>query len=296
MTMLDFSPNITCNFFLQVISMKVNGAAFKAAREEIFKNANHDKLRLRGEAAEGTQEWLAQVAMVKSKKDGSLKPLSVRTVQYLEKGEASIQTIDAVSPFLGLNGRELIIGYGINQINCSTLNVIDFRPTDCPSTYEDTFQDSPFLFTIDPLQVSLSEGDLTEVKLNLITAILEIGGLKINFSWIYRVALNPTGKGWLGILQEVYPEKIYAPYNESRSIMFHQPSYPFISWLDFINLVDSEKLGMIKIIVTFHFDNFIKEMRLGVSIKETGTFFDLARQSRNGKCPRFVQPSALLWE
>lgn len=274
--------------------MKVNGKAFKTAREEILKDSGAITPSLKGEPSPGTQEWLAQVAHIRSS-TGILKPLSVRTVQYLEKGEASIQTVDAVSPHLKINGRELIIGYGLNQINCNVPNVVDFRSISSPRNDPENFKKDAFVITLDPIIISFSEGDLDSTILKKITATLKIEKVEVDFQWIYEVALNPTGQGWLGIKKEVNKITIDNTGDLSFSVMFSQKNYPSVSWIELINMVESSRSPLIKIDVNFHFENLTKNTKIGVSSKEMGTFIKLARQSRGGKCPSFVQPSALTW-
>lgn len=275
--------------------MKVNGEAFKKAREEILKDSGEYRQTLRGQPAKGTQEWLALIAKIKSYEGGE-KPLSVRTIQYLEKGDASIQTIDAVSPYLKINGRELIINYGVNQVNCKAIGAVDFRPICSPKEDLKHFQNNPFVFTVDPLQISFSEGDLDTIYLKSITATLKIDELELDFSWLYEVVLNPTSRDWLGIQREVLPRQISSPENIVFPIMFSQLDAPYISWIELITYVDSMKSKLINIIVNFHFNNFEKKIKIGISSTEMGTFLELGRQSREGSCPSFVQPSALMWK
>lgn len=274
--------------------MKVNGIAFKKAREEIRKNATESKNKLRGEASEGTQEWLAQVAKVRSC-NGEMKSLCVRSIQYLEKGEASIATIDAVSGYLGVNGRELIINYGNNFINLDAPSVVDFRPTSCPREVSD-FQLSPFLLTIDPLVIEFSKNeDIDTAKLIGITASIELKQEKINFEWLYKVGLNSASNSWLGFLDEVYSEQLYAPSTQRLSIMFAQRNGNNISWEKFIAMVEETELRMLQLEVIVEFKYFVKNIKIGIVTSEMKTFFSKGREKYNGKYPYFIQPKTIIW-
>lgn len=274
--------------------MKVNGIAFKKAREEIRKNVQKRKM-LRGEAGEGTQEWLAEVAKVRSP-NGEIKSLSVRSIQYLEQGTASIATIDAVSGHLFVNGRELIIGYGNNFINLDSPSVVDLRPYSSPYDNLDFYQSS-FLLTIDPLVITFTENDdIDTSRLINITANVKFEHLNITMGWLYKVKLIPGGNGWLGIQDEVFSEGLYAPTIYRASIMFNQIDMHNVSWGELVETVEKSTEKMLQITVTVEFEYFIKEIKIGVITSELGTLFRKGRLKRSSEWPFFAQPQAIIWK
>jgi len=271
--------------------MKVNGVAFKRAREEIRKNSPQVRNKLRGDASVGTQEWLACKAKIKNK-NGKLTSLSVRTIQYLEKGEASIQVVDAVSPFLQINGRELIFDYGVESVKLKALGVIDFRPAMYPES-SNTFYKSPLLMSVDPLAISFDSDDLSNVEINSISAKLLVGGGAIKFRWLYEVELTENGKGWLGIKNEVSPIRMNSPETYISPIMFKQVDPLKLSWFDFIKAIEAETTNLMQINVAVDFTTFTKELKIGVSISETRAIVgcDPSREYS-----RYIQPYALTWK
>ena len=274
--------------------MNVNGSAFKKAREEIRKNSEKPK-GFRGEAGEGTQEWLAQTAKIRSA-NGEIKALSVRTIQYLEQGKASILTIDAVSPHLRINGRELIVGYGNDHISLDAPNVIDFRPTLYPRVGQG-FQLSPFLLTIDPLIITFSENeDIDIAKLVGMTIKMKLGHLDMRLGWLYKVGLHPGGNNWLGIKDEIYPEVLHSPSTYRASIMFHQITEKTISWQEFVTTIEASNLRVLQLEVTIEFEYFIKEIKIGIILSEIGTFISKGRQKYSSEWPYFAQPKTIVWK
>lgn len=271
--------------------MKVNGSAFKKAREEIRKDAQASE-SLRGESATGTQEWLANKAQIRSK-SGELKALSVRTIQYLEKGTASIQVIDAVSPYLNINGRELILDYGVDSVVCDASSVVDFRPEKSPNI--DKFYESKLMISIDPLSIVFRSDDLTNINLESITAKINLNKKEITYKWIYVVALIPGGNGWLGINEEVYPMELCAPEKYRASIMFSQMSSSNYSWLDFINYITNTNDKLFEINVTFNFKNFCKNLNVGISISQMETLIQASCQRYGSEYPFYIQPDSLIW-
>lgn len=274
--------------------MKVNGSAFKKAREEIRKDTQvSDKLR--GESAVGTQEWLASKAQIRSK-SGELKPLSVRTIQYLERGSASIDVVDAVSPHLKINGRELIIGYGKDSVDADFPSYIDFRPTISPADSLESFQLSPVLMTLDPMLIDFDSDDLESIKLRSITAIVKFEeGLLINYVWLYKVMLIPGGKGWLGIDEEISPIKMSQPSHYKASIMFKQSILPYLSWSDFIKIIEQTNDNMLKVTINMNFITFEKEFKIGVSVSQARTLIKSSKQRFKCTYPVYIQPDALTW-
>jgi hypothetical protein len=275
--------------------MKVNGIAFKKAREEIRKNTTQICNKLRGIPSDGTQEWLAYKARIRGK-NGKMTNLSVRTIQYLEKGEASIQVIDAVSPFLGINGRELIFNYGNESIKLDAPSVIDFRPSSYPREFLD-FPSSPLLLTIDPLIITFSKNDdIDTAKLMNISISMTLDNIKINFGWLYKVGLNPGSSTWLGFLDEVFAEQLSAPSTYRAAIMFHQLIEDKISWQKFIDSIENTKKRIIQLDVTVEFEYFIKNIQIGVVVSEMKTFFSKGRCKYNSSFPYFIQPKTTLWK
>lgn len=270
--------------------MKVNGIAFKRAREEIKKNTSQIGKRLRGCAAPGTQEWLASKAKIKNK-NGKLTSVSVRTIQYLEKGEASIQVIDAVSPFLRINGRELIFDYGLDSIELSAPSCIDFRPVTYPEN-SNAFHKSPLLISIDPLLIHLVSDDYDSVTVDSMFVNLKINSLSIDFKWLYEVELTPNGIGWLGIKREVFPITINESEPYSSSIMFSQIEISKLSWKDFIDLIKVSDDKLAQLSLTINFSTFQKILKIGVSISQINSIISCLKKDRY---PNYLQPDSLTW-
>lgn len=271
--------------------MRVDGNAFRRAREEIRKNTVRTKGK-RGEPARGTQEWLANIALVRQE-NGELIPLSVRTIQYLEKGMASIQTVDAVSPHLGLNGRSLILDYGLDALTLEVPAVVDLRPETCPHDYPTTFHHSAFLLSIDPLIIRFSAEDMDSVRLEKMTARVQIGEVSVDFSWLYRVLLTPNGNGWLGIEEEVYPQEVTSmPFK--ASVMFHQTHHAPLSWENFVNLVEQTDSKLVTIHLTLAFQYFTKDLVIALAVAQLRHYFTFSRNKRGASWPFFSQPDALL--
>ena len=284
--------------------MEVDGEAFKTARQQIrkefLKGITAKDRKLRGVASVGTQEWLADLSMVYRADGKGMKPLNVRTIQYLEKGEATITTIDAVSPHLsqylnnGFNGYEHIIGYGDNLVSLSAPNIIDFRPTAYPLENK-TFYETPFVFSIDPLIIKvIADEDIDQVKLVGMTAKLFLDDLELDFKWLYKVALNPTGQGWLGVVEEVFSTELNAPVTERNSIMFAQRGETNMSWSEFVQAVEKTTTGHVQINLTIEFENFVKRLPIAISTAEMGTFFEKGRLTRQSDWPFFVQPKTIV--
>lgn len=274
--------------------MKVNGEAFRQAREEIRKNAGIPK-GVRGEPAEGTQEWLAEKSLIKSR-NGGMKCLSVRTIQALERGEASIQTVDAVSPHLGLNGRELIIGYGRNSVTVEASGVVDLRSMEAPLLKPDNFHTSPLMLTLDPLVITISDDELETVELRGMSAMLLLEKQHYPFKWLYEVALVPNGNGWLGNEGEVAPETLRTPASWKKSIMFTQTEWPALNWSEFVNAVESTDRNLLQLEVNIEFRNFRKTLNIGLAVAQMRSYLDYGRQVRQAEWPSRIQPDALVWQ
>lgn len=273
--------------------MKVNGLAFRKAREEIRKNAPRAK-GTSTQPALGTQEWLASVAKIRNAQ-GEDVCLSVRSIQYLEKGTASIQTIDAVSPHLGLNGRELIEGYGQNSVTLKAEQVIDLRPTLDPFAYTDTFANSPFVLTIDPLAIAINASDLSTARLEQMSAELKLDKQTIPLTWFYQVLLTPNSQGWLGIEKSVHPINFIAPCEWRNSILFVQTQKPAISWETLVNTIEALETKLLSLVVTCEFENFIKTLSIGLAINELKQAFAYERMRRKTTLPYRTQVDALMW-
>ncbi len=272
--------------------MRVDGKAFRRAREEIRKNSGQSRGK-KGKPSKGTQEWLASVATILNQ-NGEQVSLGVRTIQYLEKGQASIQTVDAVSPHLGLNGRSLIQGYGEKAVEIKAPGIIDLRPESAPSEAPLVFYKSPLMMSVDPLTIQLNPEEIENALLEGITANFRIGDQATTFRWLYQVQLNPSGSGWLGIEREVSPVSITTePFK--ISVMFRQTTYPQWSWAKVVNEVEESKYRLIKVNLKFQFSHFTKELDIGIATSQLATYFQLGREKRNSTWPFMAQPDTLTW-
>lgn len=272
--------------------MRVDGNAFRKAREEIRKNSRRTR-GVRGEPAKGTQEWLANIATIRNV-EGEQTPLSVRTIQYLERGTASIQTVDAVSPHLGLNGRSLILDYGQDAVRIDAPGVIDLRPENSPYTYPDTFQDSALLLSVDPLIIKLNLDEMDLARLEQITATLQVDKATTVFRWLYRVLLTPKGSGWLGVEEEIYPLSITSELYRI-SLMFRQTTCPPWSWAEFVKILEETESKLARITLNLEFTYFTKTLDVGITVSQLQTYFRLGRQKRKSEWPFMAQPDALTW-
>lgn len=236
--------------------MKVNGAAFIAARKKI-----RAKCPGRGEAgrpALGTQEWLAEQANV-----------SLRAVQYLEKGEASLKTIKAVSNFLGMQGWEHYIhNYGSEYVTCSAPKVIDFRPELYPPHNQNQFANSTLQMTIDPLSILIEEGMFDRLLLKDVKAVLTGLPVDIEFTWLAEVLLTPAGKGWLGWVREMREFYISADNVKIElPIMFRQLNPHQVTWGEFIGMIEASNVNQIYADISLFFPAFVKKIRVYLSIE-----------------------------
>ena len=236
--------------------MKVDGSAFKAARKKV--RAKYPGRGEPGQPATGTQEWLAEEAR-----------LSLRAVQYLEKGEASLKTITEVSKLLNIeNWEEYILDFGAEYVACSAEKLVDFRPEQYPADNPDTFHNSCMLLTVDPLSILVETGRFKEIPLEKIEARLSGFPIEIDFIWMAEVSLTPAGVGWLGWVQEV--EEIYLPATDkvrNLPIMFRQSNPSVVSWGDFVIMVEDSKSNQIYLDIELHFSRFTKEIRIFLAIE-----------------------------
>jgi len=263
--------------------LEINGAELAQARKKI-RALNPG----RGEAwapAKGTQEWLA-LRIGKT----------LRTVQNLEKGRASMPVLKAVCRELGLkNWKQYVLNYGVEYLSCTATSLIDFRAEKDPNTHEDSFFHSTTLMTIDPLSISLEEGEVSFADLRSIEARLQSKNLDIHFSWLAEVSLTPTGSGWLGWVKPVETKRIEAGSKAwVCPIMFHQTTVPPMRWIDFVEYVDSSKESQLNINVDLDFGNLKKSFVVRVSIELLQTLFSYARQKYNSDYPRRAQVKAIL--
>lgn len=270
--------------------MKVNGEAFRRAREEIRKDS--PKRGAPGKPAKGTQEWLASVARVPNEKAGNGEPkwrsLSVRTIQALEKGVSSIETVDAVSPHLEINGRELIFGYGKESVICRATGVIDFRPSDYPVDNNDDFFKSPLLVTVDPLELSFDPIDIDQFHVEGVELNLSFDEFNQKFTWLYEVSFTKDTIGWLGVVKELRPFLIDVGNGRktiNMPIMFSSLSASAISWKDFVDKVEKSTDTKIMIDINIFFSNFEKNIKLICSIDLLKENFKIGREKRKSTYP-----------
>lgn len=281
--------------------MKVNGNAFKKAREQLRKK-HADEPVLRGEPAVGTQEWLASVATytitdVTGEKK-SIHP-TVKTIQNLEnKGVASLPVILALSIPLRINGYELIQDYGKDSVVCQTPGVVDFRPLTDLRADPLNYYKSSFLVTVDPIVIKFENEDIDRITLTRMELMLRIGELRLKFKWLYDVSLIPS-KPWLGVNHEVGEVELSSPCKYRSSIMFKQDGSSML-WIDFIEIIRKTDEKQINLDVKLFFEHFHKEVNIIVSVVEIRHIFDMAKvkyseyyEKYNLYWPRFLQPNAL---
>lgn len=263
--------------------MKVDGDAFRRSREEVRKNTS----RNRGNAKQpgvGTQEWLA-----------SKTGLSSRLIQRLEKGEASIETVDKVSSVLKLNGREFIHGYGENCVTLNASGYIDLRPSSNPKKFPEEFGYSSLMLTIDPMFIGCSDDDFSHYRLKAITSYLSFDNNIIEFEWAYKVSLVSGSRGWLPIEEELRSMEITTPSVMSIPIMFRQSSNIKLSWDQFISKVEATSDNLMKIEVKLKFDNFHKILKIGLCIELLKNYITQGRLLHNSQWPYRTQLKAMTW-
>lgn len=262
--------------------MQVNGLVFKSARQKI-----RAKFPGRGEPGMpsiGTQEWLADEAII-----------SLRAVQYLEKGEASLKTIKAVADVLNIKKwEELIVDYGMEYVNCYVRKVIDFRPEIYPPNHKEEFPKSTLLMSIDPLSLVIESGKFEEVVLEEVTATLTGLECDIDFTWLAEVSLTPAGNGWLGWIKET--GEMYLSANDKMRdipIMFRQLNSPQVSWESFIAMVEKCDNNQLHLTVSLVFKNFTKDIRVFLSVELLERLFNEGRAKYNMNFPYRVQVKAV---
>lgn len=279
--------------------MKVDGSKFKEARLAIKNGTTLESDRKKRYDAKyardtkkteeskndktpriGTQAWLANEANVDE-----------RTIQNLENANtANQETIDAVSPHLGINGNQYIYGHGERHIMCGANKYVDFRPLICPAP-GDAFVDSNLMVTIDPLFIEFSDIDLDSVTLNEIKASIDF--LDCDFTWWSYVNISPKSD-WLGQTEETHQLTIEDHNVNFWPIMFKQESFPNLSWRDFVNKVESSELEYFEIKIKLIFSYFEKEFSIKLERKEIENNFSVSRNNYNSVYPYRVQVRPLV--
>lgn len=258
--------------------MEINGLIFKAAREKI--RAHFPGRGEPGYPAKGTQEWLSYEAKV-----------SLRAVQYLEKGNASLRTIKAVSKLLNIsNWEEYIYNYGIEYVTCSAKNMVDFRPELYPPHNAETFSNSTMQMTIDPLSLVVEEGKFKDIHLKEVVASLSGLETNIEFVWLAEVLLTPAGNGWLGWVKEM--QVLCLPADNSAvniPIMFRQNNVPQLSWGDFVTQIESLNTSQLEIDIYLKFETFEKHIRIFLSVDLLKRLFTEGRLKHQSNWPYRVQ-------
>jgi hypothetical protein len=257
----------------------VNGVAFKRARL-MFKS--QDEELNRGEYGEGSQEWLAEQARV-----------SLRTVNELEAGRATLKTVDAISNILIIKGREFIQGYGADFTTFRATGAVDFRPTingRVPGN-EARYLESTFLVTIDPIVITVDDDFIDTAKLKGMELKLSVGSMEINFSSLYNVTLTSRAQTWLGDEEDVSEVSIFTREPFQQSVMFRQASLERVTWGEFITHLNSTSDGRILLKLKLVFEHFEKTDHIMVAVEELKTLFEMANPKG---APYWVQPRALM--
>ncbi len=259
--------------------VKVDGTAFKRER---LRFKNQDNTVNRGEYGYGSQEWLAEQARI-----------SPRAISSLERGKASVKTVDAVSKVLGIQGREYIWGYGADFTTFRTAGVIDFRSSingRLPEN-ETTYQDAPFLLTLLPIAITVDDDFISTATLQKLRLKLSVRGMEIDFIWIYNVLLTSRSNTWLGDEKDV--SEVVIPVRETyqSSVMFRQDSLNSISWRQFINHIGETDDARILLTLTLEFERFEKEGYILISTEEIKGLFKWAYPHGY---PYWIEPNALM--
>ncbi|MGB1258266.1 MAG: helix-turn-helix domain-containing protein [Thiolinea sp.] len=258
--------------------MEVDGAVFKAARKKI--RADFPGRGEPGQPAKGTQEWVADQAKV-----------SLRAVQYLEKGDASFKTLKSVSKVLGVdNWEECIIDYGLEYVSCFARKNIDFRPARYPVNFPDNYMDSIMQMTIDPLSIHAEAGKFESFQLNEVNARLTGLEKEIQFSWLAEVSLTPNMNTWLGWVREL-DELVIEADNQTVNmpVMFRQLNVPCVSWAEFVRMVENSEHSQFNIDIDLKFARFDKKITIYVSIDLLKILFRQGRDKYQSEWPYRVQ-------
>lgn len=265
--------------------MKVDGSTFRSARKKI--RARYPGKGNNLDSAVGTQQWVADQTK-----------LSLRAVQYLEKGEASLKTLRAVSALLEIDHwEETIQDYGIEYVSCAAGNLIDFRPEKFPPNNPDTFSNSALMMSIDPISILVESGKFKQIDLRQISAKLTGISTPIDFEWLAEVNLSPSGQGWLGWVSEIQEITLKADDSKRlQSIMFKQTSLPIIDWETFVREVERCENNQIQIELQFIFSRFSKKLIVFLPTELLKKLFCEGRNKYNSELPYRVQLKAVTYE
>ena len=257
--------------------MKVDGAFFKTTRERV--RARSPGRGTRENPAKGTQQWLANQAKI-----------AVRSVINLEKGEASSETLEAVSKVLKIsNWEKYIIDYGQKYVTCSADKYIDFRPQLSPKKYPDRFMNSIMLMSIDPLYILVDSGGFDSFLLEDIKVSLHGLGKIILFSWYAEVSLTEGMNGWLGWVKDMEAIELQAtdkPLN--IPVMFKQDNIR-VSWQEFIKMVEDSGTSKLTVKVKLEFARFAKQFDIYVCTHCLRDLFEQGRQKHQSIWPHRAQ-------
>lgn len=276
--------------------MKVDGKKFKDARlaiknspmmvherKEIYdgKYSNEPKkTNAKKGPKRGTQAWLSDESGI-----------DLRLIQSLEAGTASQNTVEAVSPFLKINGYQYMFGHGESHIKCGANKYVDFRPLTCPDP-TGSYLDSNLMVTIDPLFIKFLDIDLDSVSLNEITASIDFLGC--NLSWWSFVNISPSSSDWLGQIEETNHVLIDDYDIKLWSIMFKQESIPNLPWVDFVKKIESSTVEYFDIKISLDFSYFKKEFIIKINRKAIEDNFNVSRKKYNSNYPYRVQVRPLV--
>lgn len=262
--------------------MRVDGVALREKREQL--RAQFPGRGEQGLPAIGTQEWLADEAKI-----------SLRAVQYLEKGQASLKVIRAVSEVLEIEQWErLIVNYGVEYVHCHAGDLVDFRPGLYPPNNPDTFAESALQITLDPLVLKADVGKFDSFLLKRITGRVYGFEQCIELSWLAEVSLTPDMNTWLGWVRELDEIELVANGKNCHiPIMFKQDQLPLVSWGEFVAMVESFPKSQFEIDITLHFDNFDKHFRVYVSVDLLKLLFIQGRKKYGSELPYRAQVRAI---
>lgn len=287
--------------------MKVDGDAFRRAREEIKKNAPADR-GTKYEPGIGTQRWLANVSKVRTahckkscgikctnkyKGECVMRSLALRTIQKLEKGNGSPQTISAVSPHLKINGFEYTDNFGSQQVKIDIPKVIDLRSEKSRNLFPDKFAKTRLMLTLDPVTVSFEEGDSAQLHVESMNVQLNLGDVQIGFNWLYEVQIvEGRNDKWLGNDAEVAPFTLSNKETWRKSVMFNQIDFPPLNWDKFLELVKSTELKAVEIELTVICTYVTKRTKVLLAISQLQQWIEYAENELE-ITPARLQPSAL---
>lgn len=270
--------------------MKVDGSAFKKAREKI-RAKNWDVESLPGHPHIGTQEWLSNATRVNKTE------ISVRSIKNLEKGQGSLKTIRAVSKVLGMeNYKEHIIDYALKCVSCSAESHIDFRPKQYPVQNPNSFSESIMLMTLDPLSITADSDSINSFFLKEVKARIIGLAKEIPFVWVAEVSLTDSKKGcWLGRvgpINGIHVEANDRPLN--IPIMFKQDDASRILWCEFVTMVEESGKSQFDVEIELKFARFTKKFMIHVSIDLLKVLFQQGRKKHKSNWPYRAQLRTIL--